>query len=311
MRRRKNMLIIFTAVALFTLAILILIPAFVLSLFLGQRYDQPQHDSLEFGIESQRISLQTDDGLDLAAWRTFADGEETHGTVIILSGLQMPSVTAFFGYANMLAENGWDALLIEKRARSLSEGEGIGFGVTEWLDVKAGADFLAADARAGDLPIVAMGTSAGGATVIIAGGEIPRIDGVIAISAYANFIDLYVDSMAMLGLPRFFGVLTTPFMNLLMGFRLGFDAVAYTPINGIAKLEARPILLMHSTEDWQVPFSHFNQLHQAAIDSGISVTTFVREGDWHFVCYDQYVANPARDEAFSQAILAFLQQFHD
>ena len=311
MRSGKKMLIVFAAAALFVLAVLIVIPAFVLSLFLGQRYEQPQHDSLEFGIESRRISLQTDDGLNLAAWRTFAEGEETHGTVIILSGLQMPSVTAFFGYANMLAENGWDALLIEKRARSQSEGEGIGFGVTEWLDVKAGVDFLAADERAGDLPVVALGTSAGGATAIIAGGEIPGIDGVVAISAYANFVDLYVDSMAMLGLPRFFGVMTTPFMNLFMGFRLGFDAAAYTPLNGIAKLEARPILLMHSTEDWQVPISHFEQLYQAALDSGISVTTFVREGDWHFVCYDQHVPNPARDEAFSQAILAFLRQFHD
>jgi len=307
--KRKNILLALSVLAMAVLAILILIPILVFSLFMGQRYYQPQHNSIDFGIESQQISLTTYDGLTLAAWRTFAVSEPTKGTVIILSGLQNPSVTAFFGYANMLAHNGWDALLIEKRARSLSEGYEIGFGITEWLDVKAGVYYLDADERAAQLPIVTMGTSAGGATVIIASGEIPRIDGVIAISAYSNFVDLYVDSMSMMGLPRFVGVMTIPFMNLRMGLRFGFDATGLTPVSGIAKLGQRPILLMHSTEDWQVPFSHFERLQQAAEDSGIDITTFVRDGDWHFVCYDWYVSNPARDVEFARAVLEFLERF--
>jgi len=244
---RKKILIRIAVFAAIVLAVLILLPIFVMSLFLGQRYYQHQHNSIEFGIESQQISLTTYDGLAIAAWRTFAVNEPPLGTVIILSGLQQPSVTAFFGYASMLAENGWDALLIEKRARSLSEGSGIGFGLTEWMDVKAGVYYLDYDPRARDLPIVAMGTSAGGATVIIAGGEVPRIDGIIAISAYSNFADLYVDGIAMMGLPRFLGTMTTPFMNLRMGLGFGFNTIRLTPENSITNLSQRPILLMHST----------------------------------------------------------------
>ena len=306
--KHKKLLANLLIIAAVVLAILVAIPVYTMSLFLGQRYEQPQHNSTGFGIESEHIILTTDDGLALSAWRTYTKSEPA-GTVIIISGLQYPSVTAFFGYANMLAENGWDALLIEKRARSQSEGESIGFGITEWLDVKAGVDFLDADRRAGDLPIVAMGTSAGGATVIIAGGEIPRIDGVIAISAYSNFVDLYVDGISMMGLPRFVGVMTIPFMHLRMGLRFGFDAMNLTPLNGIAKLGQRPILLMHSTEDWQVPFSHFERLRQAAEENGVPITTFVREGDWHFVCYDRYVTNPSRDVEFAGAIMRFLERF--
>jgi len=293
----------------FILVLLILLPIFVTSLYLGQRYYQYQHNPVAFGVEAQRITLTTDDGFALAAWRTHAATELPHGTVIIISGLQEPSVTAFFGYANMLAQNGWDALLIEKRARSLSQGDEIGFGITEWRDVKAGVYYLDADERAGHLPIIAMGTSAGGATVIIAGGEVPRIDGVIAISAYSDFVSLYVDGISMMGLPRFIGVITTPVMHLRMGLRFGFDAINYTPANGIAKLGQRPILLMHSTEDWQVPFSHFERLRQVAEDNNINITTFVRDGDWHFVCYDQYISNPARDVEFTTAILGFLDVF--
>jgi len=183
--------------------------------------------------------------------------------------------------------------------------------MTEWLDVKAGVDFLAADTRGGDLPIVAMGTSAGGATVMIAGGELPRIDGVIAISAYADFLGLYIDNTAMFGLPRFFGYITAPFLRLHLGRHFGFDRVRYTPINGLAQLGERPILLMHSTEDRQVPFSHFESLYQAAEAHGIAVTTFVRAGDWHFVCYDAYIASPAQDTEFTRALLAFLRQFQN
>jgi len=306
---RKKILISFAAFLIFILAILTLLPVLAMSLFLGQRYYQPQHNSINYGIESHHITLTTNDGIALSAWRTFTTYQSPNGTVIIISGLQAPSVTAFFGYANMLAANGWDALLIEKRARSQSEGEEIGFGLTEWLDVKAGVYFLDADERAGQLPIIAMGTSAGGATVIIAGGEIPRIDGIIAISAYSNFVDLYVDNMSMLGLPRFMGTMTTPFMNFWMGLRFGFGTTSLTPANGIAKLGQRPILLMHSTQDWQVPFSHFERLQQAAEENDIAVTTFVRDGDWHFVCYDWYVSNPARDAEFTRVVLEFLGQF--
>ena len=277
-----------------------------MSLFLNERQYQPQYSSSTFGIESERITLTTGDDLDLAAWRTFAY-TEPRGTVIILSGLQMPSVTAFFGYANMFAQNGWDSLLIEKRARSLSQGESIGFGITEWRDVQAGVDFLVADGRAGDKPIVAMGTSAGGATVIIAAGQIPRIDGVIALSAYSNFTDLYVDSMSAFGLPRVLGTMSLPFMHLRMGMHFGFGALGYTPVEGIARLGRRPILLMHSTQDWQVPFSHFYRLYDAAVEAGVNVSTFVREGDWHFVCYDRYVYTPWRDVEFAGVVIGFLE----
>ncbi|MCL2547079.1 MAG: prolyl oligopeptidase family serine peptidase [Oscillospiraceae bacterium] len=308
-KRRKHIGITIFTIAILILAILILIPTFVMSMFLGERIEQKQRDSMEFGIESEQISLFTEDDLALAAWRTYTQNEILNGTVIIVSGLQEPSVTAFFGYANMFAEHGWDSLLIEKRARSLSEGDSIGFGTTEWRDVKAGVDFLAADMRVGDFPIIALGTSAGGATAIIAGGEVPRIDGVIAISAYADFVGLYVDSLPTFGLPRFVGVLTTPFIYLNMWLRLGFDAISYTPINGIVKLGERPILLMHSTNDRQVRFSHFEQLYQTAKDADVAVTAFVREGNWHFVCYDHYTDTPVRDAAFTEAVLAFLGQF--
>jgi fermentation-respiration switch protein FrsA (DUF1100 family) len=273
----------------------------------GKRIEQEQHVSTDYGIESERITLKTDDGLAIAAWRTRA--KQSNGTVIILSGIENPSVTAYFGFARMFAENGWDALLIEMRARSESEGTEIGLGLTEWLDVKAGVDFLTQDAAVKDLPIVAMGTSMGGSVAITAAGELPEIDAVISLSAFANITDLIVHFMANAGVPRFLAVADIPFLYEYLGFHYGFDKLKYSSLNGISKLGERPILMMHSTGDTQVPYSEFEKLLEGAEKNNIDVTTFIREGDIHFICYDTFFNRPARDVKLREAILDFLAQF--
>jgi len=303
---KKIVVIVSFAFIALLLGTLILIPVMVMPMFLGQRYEQRQFDSIDFGIESERVTITTDDSLALAAWRTRAQTDATKGTVIILSGIQNPSVTAFFGYAKMFSDNGWDTLMIEMRARSQSEGDEIGLGMKEWLDVKAGVDFLSLDENVKNLPIVAMGTSMGGGTVIIAAGELPRINAVISISAFSTFADLFVDNMFMFGMPKFLGIIDIPFLNFYIGFHFGFDALKYSPINGIAKLGERPILMMHSTGDTQVPYSEFEKLLKAAESKGVRVITFTREGDFHFICYDEYFDEPTQDTEFSQAIMQFL-----
>ncbi|HMM06656.1 MAG TPA: alpha/beta hydrolase [Clostridiales bacterium] len=284
--------------------VLVAIPFLVMPMFLGQRLEQTQYISTDYGIDSKRITLKTDDSLSIAAWRTRAD--HSKGTIILLSGIDNPSVTAFFGYAKMLADNGWDSLLIEMRARSESEGEEIGLGMTEWLDVKAGVDYLIGDAESRDLPIVAMGTSMGAGTVIIAAGELSEIDAVISISAFSSWSDMFVEYMSMSDVPKVIAVLDKPFVNMYLGFHFGFDALKYSPFNGISKLGERPILMMHSTEDSQVPYSEFEKLFDEANKNQIDVTTFIRKGDEHFICYDEYFDIPTQDLEFSKTVLDFL-----
>lgn len=307
-KRRAKKIIIGTAIVLIVLFIgmLAAIPYMVMPSFLGQRFEQKQYDSMaDFSLPSEEITLKTDDDLSLAAWRTRA--KDAKGTVIILSGIQNPSVTAFFGYAKMLADNNWDSLLIEMRARSKSKGDEIGFGMTEWLDVKAGVDYLNNDPATKDLPIVTMGTSMGAGTVIIAAGELPEVDAVISISGFSAWSNLFAYYMGESGVPEAISTMDIPFVNLYMGLHFGFDRLQYSPINGIKKLGDRPILLMHSTQDSQVPFSEFERLRDAASQNNIRVTPFIREGDEHFVCYEKYFLQPTNDIEFSQTVFDFLR----
>lgn len=120
-KAKRTVVIIAIALIVLIIAALMAIPYMVMPMFLGQRYEQMQYDSLDFGVPAEQVTLTTEDDLSLAAWRIRADN--TKGSVVILSGIQNPSVTAFFGYGKMLADHGWDSLLIEMRARSQSEGD--------------------------------------------------------------------------------------------------------------------------------------------------------------------------------------------
>jgi len=303
-KAKKIIIIIAVVLVVLFIALLIFIPYSIMPMFLGQRYEQQQFNSLDYGIPSERITLVTDDSLHLAAWRTRA--EDSKGTVIILSGIQNPSVTAFFGYAKMFADNGWDSLLIEMRARGESEGDEIGLGFTEWRDVKAGVDLIKADKEVKELPIVALGTSMGGSTVINAAEELPEVNGVISISAFSSWADAFVYNMELSGMPKAIGIMDIPFINTYLGFHFGFDALKYSPEKSITKLGERPILMMHSTEDTQISYEQFEKLVNKAKKHHIDVTTFIRQGNEHFVCYEKYTEDPSQDIEFSQAILDFL-----
>jgi len=303
---KRVCVIVVAVIVLLHLIALIAVPTVYMSDIVGRRYDQTQYSAADYGLDAEQLTLHTDDDLAIAAWRTRAT--DTKGTVIILSGIQSPSVTAFFGYARMLADAGWDSLLIEMRARSESGGDEIGLGMTEWLDVKAGVTFLEGEADIGQLPIVAMGTSMGASTVIIAAGEVPGIDGVISISAFSSWTDTFADTMATMEIPSYFCVLERPFVSLYLGIHYGFDQLKYSAVDEIANLGDRPILLMHSKEDSQVPYTSYERLLNKAQESGVPVTSFVREGNEHMICYDAFFDTPEKDSEFSAAVFQFLSE---
>ena len=63
---------------------------------------------------------------------------------------------------------------------------------------------------------------------------------------------------------------------------------------------------MHSTKDSQVPYPSFERLQKQAEKYNINTSTFVRDGDEHFICYEEYFDNPLQDTEFSNSFLDFL-----
>lgn len=257
----------------------------------------------DYGITASPLTLKTEDGLSLAAWEVSADTPK--GVVIIISGIHNPSVTAFFGYAGMLRDNGYSSVLVELRSHGSSEGDKIGLGMTEYLDVKAGVQYIQTKQSYKDLPVIVWGTSMGGATAINAIGEIPGLDGAISCSAYSDWVNVFYDNMSLSGVPSWMAAMDKPFVWCYLGIEYGFDKIKVNPMQEITKLNGRPLLLLHSTEDSQVPYASFERLMTKA---PASVETFIREGDEHFICYEEYHKNPEQDKEFSGAVLGFLNK---
>ena len=205
----------------------------------------------------------------------------------------------------MMMDNGYSSLLIELRAHGDSEGQKIGLGMDEYLDVKAGVNFLKSNEIYKDLPIIIFGVSMGGATAINSIGQIEDIDGLISLSAYSTWADVFCDNMVELGVPRFIAELEKPFVWLYLCFDYGFDKIGINPLNEIKKLDGRPALLMHSKEDSQVPYESYERLIESAEEE---VSSYIREGNYHFITYDGYSNKPWADKEYSGVILDFLDE---
>lgn len=259
------------------------------------------YEPSDFGVEAERFSLTTEDGLKLAAWRV--DAENPHATVVFASGFHSPSVTTFFGHAKMLQEAGYSSVLVELRARGESEGDMLGVGTTEYLDIRAAA--FSIREREADMPVVAFGFSMGGTAAINAVGETPEIDALIAVSAASSWPDMLTDLLHQRGIPKIACVVEKPFVWLTMGIRYGFHNLRINPLDEIGKLNGRPALLMHSRDDRIVPFESFLRLSKAAPEA----ETYVIEGNRHRVCKDECFLDPAEDADYAEAILSFLDEY--
>lgn len=300
---RKIVIISVIVLVILIIAGLAVIPPIIMKDMIHLHVDHEMYSPSKYGIEAAEIGLTTEDGFRLASWEVKA--EDPRGIVIFLSGIHNPSVTAFFGHAKMLADNGYSSLLIEMRSHGKSEGDKIFVGTREYLDTKAGVQYIKGQKEYEGVPVIVFGVSMGGATAINSIGEIPEIDGLISISAFSSWPDAFCDNMVNMGMPSFLAAIEKPFVNLYMGFEYGFGSLKIKPLNEIKKLNGRPALLMHSTGDTQVPYRSFERLKKAAPGQ---FDIFVREGDYHFICKDESFEEPWTDEEYSGAILSFLKE---
>ena len=255
------------------------------------------------GIAAEKLTLKTEDGLNIIAYEAYE--ENPKGVVIFLSGIHNPSVTAFFHHGRMLKENGYASMFLEMRAHGESEGDMICLGYKEYMDTKAAVDYIKAQDKYTDVPIVVFGVSMGGATAINSIGKIQEIDGLISLSAYSSWEDIFADNMENMGIPKVITKIQKPFLKAYTIIKYGWDRRSVNPKKQIQNLGTRPALIIHSKQDSQVPLANFNRLMEHA---PAHVETWIRDGDLHFIVQDDYFENPVGDTEYANRILGFLNR---
>jgi fermentation-respiration switch protein FrsA (DUF1100 family) len=139
-------------------------------------------------------------------------------------------------------------LLFDCRNHGISDGdEGSTLGVRESRDVSSAVHYL--KKQRDFARVVVVGGSQGAASAIIAAGHDQQIDGVIARAPFSNFDDLIGTAASMYGLPNWLASLTVRVAE----WRVNAGSVG-TPLDAVARISPRPLLLIHGDADTTIPF---------------------------------------------------------
>ncbi|MFW6287798.1 MAG: alpha/beta hydrolase [bacterium] len=301
-KTKKILLISLIVTLVLILGILIAIPPLIMGDMVNGHVDFKEiYRAEDFGLSADRITLTTSDQYEIIAHEV--DVKEPKAVIIFLSGIHNPSVTAFFGHSKMFMEEGYASILVEMRAHGESQGDTIALGYKEYLDVQAAVNYIKGTPEYAGVPIVAYGLSMGASTAINSIGNISEIDGLVSLSAYSSWEDVFSDNMVKMGAPAFYASIQKPFVKLYSLVKYGLSSYNNTPENNISKLGNRPALLIHSTGDSQIPYINFERLAAAAPPH---VETWTREGDLHFIIEDTKFLHPQRDVEYARRLIGFM-----
>jgi len=200
------------------------------------------------GIEFQEVELTTEDNVKLSAWYT----PPQNGAVILVAhGYGDKRAEDFYA---LFASHGYGVIAWDFRAHGASDGDFCSLGYYEVLDAKAALDF--ALAQPGVEHIGAWGGSMGAVTMIRAAAQYPEIEALIADSPFVTLEDemnLRVPFPAMRSLIRFFAERES-----------GVTLDQVRPVDDIARISPRPVLLIQGMGDGMVPLDSAQRLYNAA-----------------------------------------------
>ena len=278
----------------------------VLTLLLDKHvHYQKIYDARDFGLPApDSLHLKTQDGYNIFAYEISPD--KPRAVIICLSGIENPSVTAYYGHAALFYQSGIATIMPDLRGHGKSDGDRICIGYEETLDVKAVTDYINRQSRYQGIPVILMGVSMGGGVAIRSISDNEDIDALICLSAYSSFEDFLLYHHKQV-LPMVPDNHPDESINTLIAHKYGAKALSSSPIKALPFLNNRPLLLMHSRQDSQVPFLCFEKILAEAQHYTADIDTFTVAGDQHFICDD--FTSPASDKEYTRRLMRFIGKF--
>lgn len=234
--------------------------------------------------EYETVSIKSRDGLRLfARYYHKCDGAPLH---ILVHGYRSTPLRDFVGAGCETLLEGHNLLLIHQRATYPSEGRSVAFGLKEKYDVQDWINYSVE--RFGDIDIVLMGMSMGGATVLqVSELDLPEnVRCIIADCPFSSAEDEIRLVTKNQGAPKF----------AYFFVRMGSIIYAGTDLNRASAAESvknakLPILILHGEEDRLVPVEMGKKIYDACTSEKKMVTF---PGAQHATAYlsdpDRYTA---------------------
>jgi pimeloyl-ACP methyl ester carboxylesterase len=234
----------------------------------------PQTPAVDPALGAEEVAFATSDGVALRG--TLLAQPRPAPLAIVCHGVGA-NRAAFFGHAQHAFALGCHVLAFDFRAHGDSGGFASTFGADEVLDVAAAAAWLRARPGCEASPLVLIGVSMGGATVLRAAAE-THANGVLAESAFADLDAMIERQAAVLG-PL--APLAVTAVAWAAWWQLGVDVAAVSPRRSLASLPAAvPVVLVHAGDDDVIPVDDGRRLAAARPGTALHVV----DGATHGAC---------------------------
>lgn len=245
----------------------------------------------EVGAEATDVTFTAADGTRLAGW--WFDRPEATRVAVVSHG-HRGSKSDMLGIGPGLWREGWAVLLYDFRGNGDSADGPQSLAHYEQQDLHAAID-LVSELRPG-LPIDLVGFSMGAATSILVAADEPRVARVVADSPFADMHGVIEAAARGRHLPP---VPLVGLVDRITGWRYGYRFGDVQPLDVVARIAPRPLLILHGTEDSVIPVEHSRRLAAAA---GPGCELCIVEGVDH--CGAYFADRPG----YIDRVVAFLRQ---
>ncbi len=249
-------------------------------------------DPGEYGMRYTNITFPArEDGVQINGWvipGILPDGRLTDDRILILiHGTRTNRTDPAAGVLALsvaLARQGFAVLAFDMRGMGDSAPAPLSMGYYEQRDVLGAVDFI----HSGPWPypelgrprvIGGWGVSMGAATLLMAAAQEPAIRAVVSDCAYADILPIFEREIPLQGgAPGLF----TPGALVAADALYGVNFYNVRPVDVIARIAPRPILLIHGAVDDYIPPSNMRALYAAAVTApNARVSTWLVPGAKH------------------------------
>lgn len=230
-------------------------------------------------FEEVTFPSRGEQGYELRAWWVPAASPRAPAVILVHGQSSCRRDPVLLLPAGMLHRQGFSVLLVDLRDHGDSQVEDGHFanGTEEYLDVLGAWDWLIADRGIPPDRIGLLGESLGAAVATIAAGEEPRVAALWEGSSYANYRTIATEELRRRGYPTF--LLDA---GVLMGRLLtGDDVTSKNPDGEIARMDGRPLFIVHGEADLRINVHHAFDLAAAAAAGGTPVEPWIVPGAHH------------------------------
>lgn len=211
----------------------------------------------ELGLPFETVSFTSADGLRLSGW--WLPQSQPRGVIIACHG-HAGQKAELLGIGSRCWQSGYSVLLFDFRGRGDSDPWPQTLVSREVDDLRAALRF--ARQRAPGLRLGVIGYSMGAAVALLTVPDEPDVVAVVADSSFTSGSEVVADAVRQtLRLPT--NVLV-PIADEIVRWRHGYRFSQARPIDAIARIAPRPVLIIHGAADTITPINHARRLYAAA-----------------------------------------------